>query len=138
MFRNLLDNAFSFSPPGGTITIRARRTGDMIRVAIEDEGPGIPESKLGAIFDRFYSERPPGEDFGKHSGLGLAISKQIVEAHHGSIRAENRYDRENRLHGARFMVDLPADHGGTTLGLDAPRRSKNDQDRATTDCGSLR
>ncbi|HVA14652.1 MAG TPA: stimulus-sensing domain-containing protein [Stellaceae bacterium] len=109
VFRNLLDNAISFSPPGGTITLRARRTGDMIRVAIEDEGPGIPEGKLGAIFDRFYSERPAGEDFGTHSGLGLAISKQIVEAHHGAIRAENRYDRDNRLQGARFIVDLPAD-----------------------------
>ena len=84
----------------------------MIRVAIEDAGPGIPEGKLGAIFDRFYSERPKGEDFGTHSGLGLAISKQIVEAHHGTIRAENRYDAENRLRGARFMVDLPADFGG--------------------------
>jgi two-component system sensor histidine kinase ChvG len=112
VFRNLLDNAVSFSPPGGTITVRARRTGDMIRVAIEDAGPGIPEGKLGAIFDRFYSERPKGEDFGTHSGLGLAISKQIVEAHHGTIRAENRYDGENRLRGARFMVDLPADFGG--------------------------
>jgi two-component system, OmpR family, sensor histidine kinase ChvG len=112
VFRNLLDNAISFSPPGGTITVRARRTGDMIRVAIEDAGPGIPEGKLGAIFDRFYSERPKGEDFGTHSGLGLAISKQIVEAHHGTIRAENRYDGENRLRGARFMVDLPADFGG--------------------------
>jgi two-component system, OmpR family, sensor histidine kinase ChvG len=112
VFRNLLDNAISFSPPGGTITVRARRTGDMIRVAIEDSGPGIPEGKLGAIFDRFYSERPKGEDFGTHSGLGLAISKQIIEAHHGTIRAENRYDGENRLHGARFMVDLPADFGG--------------------------
>lgn len=111
VFRNLLDNAISFSPPGGTIAIRARRSGDMIRVAVEDEGPGIPEGKLGAIFDRFYSERPAGEDFGTHSGLGLAISKQIVEAHHGAIRAENRYDGDNRLHGARFMVDLPADFG---------------------------
>jgi two-component system sensor histidine kinase ChvG len=111
VFRNLLDNAISFSPPGGTITVRARRTGDMIRVAVEDAGPGIPEGKLGAIFDRFYSERPKGEDFGTHSGLGLAISKQIAEAHHGTIRAENRYDGENRLRGARFMVDLPADFG---------------------------
>ncbi len=114
VFRNLLDNAISFSPPGGTITVRARRTGDMIRVAVEDSGAGIPEGKLGAIFDRFYSERPKGEDFGTHSGLGLAISKQIIEAHHGTIRAENRYDGENRLRGARFMVDLPADFGGSS------------------------
>jgi two-component system sensor histidine kinase ChvG len=112
VFRNLLDNAISFSPPGGTITVRARRTGDKIRVAVDDSGPGVPEGKLNAIFDRFYSERPKGEDFGTHSGLGLAISKQIVEAHRGAIRAENRYDAENRLRGARFMVDLPADFGG--------------------------
>lgn len=111
VFRNLIDNAISFSPPSGVITMRARRSGDMIRVAIEDEGPGIPESKLSAIFDRFYSERPANEDFGTHSGLGLAISKQIVEAHQGAIRAENRYDTENRLRGARFLVDLPADFG---------------------------
>ena len=109
VFRNLLDNAISFSPPGGTITVRVRRAGDMIRVAVEDEGPGIPDGKLAAIFDRFYSERPAGEHFGTHSGLGLAISKQIVEAHRGAIRAENRYDAENRLRGARFMVDLRAD-----------------------------
>ncbi|HLI21786.1 MAG TPA: stimulus-sensing domain-containing protein [Stellaceae bacterium] len=112
VFRNLLDNAISFSPPSGTITLRARRTGDIVRIAVEDEGPGIPEGKLNAVFDRFYSERPAGEDFGTHSGLGLAISKQIVEAHHGSIHAENRYDRDNRLHGARFIVDLPAELGG--------------------------
>ncbi|HEY3918659.1 MAG TPA: stimulus-sensing domain-containing protein [Stellaceae bacterium] len=111
VFRNLLDNAISFSPPGGTIAVRLRRAGDMIRIAVEDDGPGIPEGKLGAIFERFYSERPAGEDFGTHSGLGLAISKQIIEAHRGTIRAENRLDRDNRLHGARFMVDLPADSG---------------------------
>jgi two-component system sensor histidine kinase ChvG len=107
VFRNLIDNAVSFSPPGGTIMVRAGRTGDMIRVAVEDDGPGIPEGKLTAVFDRFYSERPAGEHFGIHSGLGLAISKQIVEAHHGVIRAENRHDRHGRLLGARFMVDLP-------------------------------
>jgi two-component system sensor histidine kinase ChvG len=108
VFRNLIDNAYSFSPPAGNIMVRARPTGDKVRVVVEDEGPGLPEGKLEAIFDRFYTERPAGEAFGTHSGLGLAIAKQIVEAHHGSIRAENRYDRDGRLLGARFIVDLPS------------------------------
>ena len=77
-------------------------------VTIEDEGPGIPEEKLTAIFDRFYSERPAGEKFGTHSGLGLSISKQIVEAHRGRIWAENRRDAEGAVCGARFSIRLPA------------------------------
>lgn len=109
VFRNLLDNAISFSPPGGVIAIRARRVGDMVQVTVEDDGPGIPEGKLAAIFDRFYSERPPGEAFGTHSGLGLAISKQILAAHHGSIRAENRHGRDGKPVGARFVVELPSE-----------------------------
>ena len=108
VFRNLITNAISFSPPGGTIRVAAERHGDFVRVAVEDEGPGIPEGKLGAIFDRFYTERPVGEKFGTHSGLGLSISKQIVEAHHGIIRAENRSDAQGRILGARFVVELPA------------------------------
>lgn len=109
VFRNLLDNAISFSPRGGVIAVRARRRGGMVRIVVEDEGPGIPPAKLEAIFDRFYSERPAGEAFGTHSGLGLAISKQVIEAHHGSIRAENRQDRDGVPFGARFIVELPAE-----------------------------
>ncbi len=109
VFRNLLDNAISFSPPGGTIAVRARRIGDRVRVTVEDEGPGIPEGKLAEIFSRFYTERPAGEAFGTHSGLGLAISKQIVEAHRGSIRAANNYDKTGNLLGAVFTVDLPSE-----------------------------
>ena len=108
VFRNLITNAISFSPPSGTIRVATEREGDFVRVTVEDEGPGIPESKLQAIFDRFYTERPAGEKFGTHSGLGLSISKQIVEAHHGTIRAENRRDAEGRVVGARFVVLLPA------------------------------
>jgi two-component system sensor histidine kinase ChvG len=108
VFRNLIANAISFSPPGGAIRIVAERQADKVRVAIEDDGPGLPEGKLQAIFERFYSERPAGEKFGTHSGLGLSISKQIVDAHHGSIRAENRRDAEGRVVGARFIVILPA------------------------------
>jgi len=78
-----------------------------VLVTVEDGGPGIPEDKLTAIFDRFYSERPAGEKFGIHSGLGLSISKQIVEAHRGQIRAENRYDPSGEVCGARFVIRLP-------------------------------
>ena len=107
VFRNLIANAISFSPPAAAIHIVARRDGDYVVVAIEDQGPGIPDGKLEAIFERFYSERPAGEKFGTHSGLGLSISKQIVEAHRGGIRAENRRDEGGRAIGARFIVRLP-------------------------------
>src|SRR5690625_2408946 len=103
VFRNLIANAISFSPSEGQIRLTARRDSGWITVTVEDEGPGIPAGKEDAIFDRFYSERPAGEKFGTHSGLGLSISRQIVEAHHGSIRAENRAEG-----GACFTVILPA------------------------------
>lgn len=107
VFRNLIANAISFSPPRGTIRILAVRREAVVEVCIEDEGPGIPEDKLEKIFERFYSERPSGEKFGTHSGLGLSISRQIVTAHGGSIRAENRRDAGGRVVGARFLVRLP-------------------------------
>jgi len=102
VFQNLISNALSFSPPGGVVTLRAVPTGGWVEVTCEDEGPGIPEGKLDAIFDRFYSERPKAEAFGGHSGLGLSISKQIVGAHQGTITAANRRDG-----GAVFTVRLP-------------------------------
>ncbi len=108
VFRNLVGNAMSFSPPGATITIRTAHTGRHIKVIIEDQGPGIPAGKESAIFSRFYSERPEGEKFGTHSGLGLSISKQIVEAHHGTIYAENIMSADKQIKGARFVVRLPA------------------------------
>ncbi len=107
VFRNLIGNAVSFSPKGGTIRLIGRRTGGMVEVAVEDEGPGIPEAKLEHIFERFYSERPQGEQFGTHSGLGLSISRQIVEALRGRIVAENRRDEKGAVIGARFVVRLP-------------------------------
>lgn len=107
VLRNLIGNAESFSPPGGTIWLRARETGTLIEIAVEDEGPGIPDHRLEAVFDRFYSERPQGEHFGKHSGLGLSISRQIIEALKGRISAENRRDEAGRVLGARFVVRLP-------------------------------
>ncbi len=107
VFRNLMGNAVSFSPPLGTVWIRARQTGAMMEFTVEDEGPGIPEAKLEGIFDRFYTERPTGESFGQHSGLGLSISRQIVEGLGGRISAENRRDESGKVVGARFVVRLP-------------------------------
>ena len=105
VFRNLIGNAVSFSPPAGVITVRAAVEGRMARIDVMDEGPGIPAGKETSIFERFYSERPVQEKFGTHSGLGLSISKQIVEAHHGSIVAMNRTDTGKS--GAQFTVRLP-------------------------------
>jgi two-component system sensor histidine kinase ChvG len=108
VFVNVIANAASFSPPDGEIHIRAGADGRAVLVSVEDQGPGIPEDKLTAIFDRFYTERPAGEKFGTHSGLGLSISKQIVEAHRGRIWAENRTDATGAVCGARFLIRLPA------------------------------
>jgi two-component system sensor histidine kinase ChvG len=107
VLRNLLGNAESFSPAGGRIFVRAKETGAMVEIAVEDEGPGIPDGNLEHVFDRFYSERPAGEKFGRHSGLGLSISRQIVEALGGRISAENRRDEAGNVLGARFVVRLP-------------------------------
>jgi len=107
VLRNLIGNAISFSPPEANIYLRGRETGGIIELAVEDEGPGIPDGKLDDIFDRFYSERPQSEQFGSHSGLGLSISRQIVEAHQGRISAENRRDDDGAIIGARFVIRLP-------------------------------
>ena len=109
---NLIDNAKSFSPPDGTIRISARREGNDVVMAVEDDGPGIPDDNLGRIFERFYTDRTTNADlnnaeFGQNSGLGLSISEQIVKAHRGSIRAENRMEG-GICKGARFIVRLPA------------------------------
>lgn len=108
VFRNLVGNALSFSPENGKVTVRGRPTGAVVEVTVEDEGPGIPDHKLESIFERFYSERPTGERFGQHSGLGLSISRQIVEGLRGRISAENRRDADGKVMGARFVVRLPA------------------------------
>ncbi|MEQ8695043.1 MAG: HAMP domain-containing sensor histidine kinase, partial [Bauldia litoralis] len=106
VFGNLVSNAESFSPPDGVITISATPAKDHVLVIIEDQGPGIPESKLADIFQRFYTERPSGEAFGQHSGLGLSISKQIIEALGGTITAENVYGADGKVRGARFLIAL--------------------------------
>jgi len=102
VFANLVDNAVSFSPPGGTVTVAISTEGEAIRVTVTDEGPGIT-GDVSRIFQRFYTDRPEAESFGNHSGLGLSISKQIIEAHKGRIRAQNRTDRS----GAIFTIVLP-------------------------------
>lgn len=109
VFSNLVDNALSFSPEDGIVEINAHQDGAYWIVEICDQGPGIPENKIETIFDRFYSERPDGERFGQHSGLGLSISKQIIEAHRGHIYAENIYNDKNQKAGARFIVVLKAE-----------------------------
>ncbi|MFT8462470.1 ATP-binding protein [Acetobacter persici] len=107
VLRNLIGNAISFSPPNGRILLEAVPAGNMVALSVSDEGPGIPQAKLDSIFDRFYSERPKEEHFGQHSGLGLSISRQIVDALHGTISVENRHDAEGHVAGARFTVRLP-------------------------------
>lgn len=108
VFLNLIDNAVSFSPPRGVIRVRLEAGADVVQVFVDDDGPGLPPAKLAAIFDRFYSERPPGEAFGLHSGLGLNIARRIVEAHGGSLDAENRAGAApDSVAGARFVVRLP-------------------------------
>ncbi|MDF7673621.1 ATP-binding protein [Acetobacteraceae bacterium ESL0709] len=127
VLRNLIGNALSFSPPGGVVAIYVRKANALqgiepeqkicqcgyIEIIIEDEGPGIPPDKLDTIFERFYSERPESEAFGQHSGLGLAISRQIIHALNGEIYAENRMGirkdtgKEGVL-GARFIICLPS------------------------------
>jgi two-component system sensor histidine kinase ChvG len=104
-FENLIDNAISFSPPGGLIELAAVRVDDRVRVRIDDEGPGVPKDAREAIFNRFHSVRPESEDFGRHSGLGLAIARAIVEGHDGEIVVQ---DRDDAPSGARFTISLPA------------------------------
>ncbi len=100
---NLVDNAISFSPDGGLVEIRASADGDQVKISVEDQGTGVPEEAREAIFNRFHSIRPEA-DFGRHSGLGLAIARAIVEGHGGRIEVGDR--RDGRA-GARFVVRLP-------------------------------
>lgn len=110
VFVNLISNAVSFCEEGDAVRVWARRRENRVLVVVEDTGPGIPEQALTKVFKRFYSERPVAQ-FGDHSGLGLAISKQIVEAHGGVIWAENirptTVDATSEPLGARFVVGLP-------------------------------
>ncbi len=118
VFRNLIDNARSFSTLSasgmvegggevGEVRVRLSRAGRDIVASVEDDGPGIPPENLETVFERFYTARPKGAAFGGHSGLGLSIARQIIEAHGGEIRAENRTGADGRVLGARFVVTLP-------------------------------
>ncbi len=121
VINNLIDNARSFSPPDGKVRVTCRRSGPEILITVDDDGPGIRSDAIEKIFERFYTDRPQ-QNFGQNSGLGLSISKQIVEAHDGRLSAQNRvapvdpcYDPksddqavEERILGARFVVRLPA------------------------------
>ena len=103
VLRNLIDNAISFSPDGGRVTLALASRGDQVELAVSDQGPGVPTANRRDIFRRFYSERPEGEDFGRHSGLGLSIAGAIVVAHGGQITVEDAPGG-----GALFRVLLPA------------------------------
>ncbi|HUO22040.1 MAG TPA: stimulus-sensing domain-containing protein [Caulobacteraceae bacterium] len=107
VFRNLIDNARSFSQPDGEVRVRLWRGLREVLVAVEDDGPGIPEENLETVFQRFYTSRPKGAAFGSNSGLGLSIARQIVTAYRGRIWAENRKDVDGTTLGARFVVSLP-------------------------------
>ncbi|WP_442881190.1 stimulus-sensing domain-containing protein [Bosea sp. (in: a-proteobacteria)] len=109
---NLIENARSFSPPDKPVRVKLSRVAGDVLITVEDDGPGIPPHALERVFERFYTDRPE-HGFGQNSGLGLSISRQIIEAHRGAIRAENRYESaqsegEDKRLGARFVVRLPA------------------------------
>lgn len=127
---NLVDNAISFSPEGHAVTIYLRRTGPNVELAVEDEGPGIPDDRREIIFDRFYTDRPDTEVVrGKNSGLGLSISREIIRAHGGEISAENRdatAPSSDRRSGARFVVRLPGRVLPARAGMAGVRRPSSD------------
>jgi two-component system sensor histidine kinase ChvG len=108
VFRNLIDNARSFSPPGGEVRVTVSRERNMAVIKVDDDGPGMPPENLETVFERFYTSRPKGAAFGGASGLGLSIARQIVAAHGGAIHAENRTDTGGMVTGARFIVAIPA------------------------------
>ncbi|SBW14937.1 sensor histidine kinase [Brucella sp. 10RB9215] len=108
---NLIENARSFVPDDtGRIVVTLTGEGNRLRILVEDNGPGIPIENIECIFERFYTDRPASEAFGQNSGLGLSISRQIIEAHGGTLTAENITDpdKPDIFKGARFIVDLPA------------------------------
>jgi two-component system sensor histidine kinase ChvG len=104
VLRNLIDNAISFSPRPGMVIVSAETAPGRVFLKVEDQGPGVPPENRRDVFQRFYSQRPQAEDFGRHSGLGLSIAGSIVEAHGGSIRVD-----DGAVGGAVFTVELPAE-----------------------------
>lgn len=107
VFRNLIDNARSFSPKDGEVRVSVIAEKARVLVEVEDDGPGIPPHNLETVFERFYTSRPKGAAFGGNSGLGLSIARQITLAHGGTLVAHNRTDETGKVVGARFEVSLP-------------------------------
>lgn len=112
VLRNLIDNAVTFSQDDGevriAVSLRTETDKEWVVIYVEDDGPGIPPDNLETVFDRFYTQRPKGAQFGNHSGLGLAICRQIITAHKGHIFAQNRLsEKEGLIVGARFIVEVP-------------------------------
>jgi two-component system sensor histidine kinase ChvG len=107
VFRNLIDNARSFSPPGGEVVVAIQRAAGRVLATVSDSGPGIPAENLETIFERFYTSRPKGAAFGGNSGLGLSIARQIAEAHGGTLQAQNRIGEAGEVLGAVFLLVLP-------------------------------
>ena len=105
VIENLLDNAVSFSPAQGEVSVILTRDDERVVMTVLDQGPGIPPEARDKVFDRFHSLRPAEEDFGSHSGLGLAIARTVAEAHEGSLTATDRPDGRP---GACLVLDLPA------------------------------
>lgn len=107
IFRNLIDNARSFSPPGAEVLVALVKVRDTLVVSVTDSGPGIPPDNLETVFQRFYTSRPKGSAFGGNSGLGLSIARQIAEAHGGALIAKNRVAEDGQVVGAMFLLSLP-------------------------------
>ncbi len=135
VLRNLIDNALTFSPVDGEVRIKAEIESvgerERIIITVDDDGPGIPEGNLETVFDRFYTERPKGARFGSHSGLGLAICRQIITAHKGTIYAENRQSVANGdIQGARFVVNVPRQTRGGGPQMSKRKQKKIDAKKA--------
>ncbi|MDZ4738399.1 MAG: stimulus-sensing domain-containing protein [Alphaproteobacteria bacterium] len=107
VLRNVIENAISFSPAGGEIHISVKAARGHAVIWVDDQGTGIPEENLEVIFRRFYTSRPLSHGFGKNSGLGLSISRQIIEVHDGKISASNLRGEDGTITGARFIIELP-------------------------------
>jgi two-component system sensor histidine kinase ChvG len=107
IFRNLIDNARSFSPPDQDVLVALGKARNTVIATVSDSGPGIPPENIETIFQRFYTSRPKGRAFGGNSGLGLSIARQIAEAHGGRLVAKNRVTDDGRVIGAVFLLTLP-------------------------------
>ncbi len=135
VLRNLIDNAYTFSDVDGEIrldmSVKMSEGRERVVITVDDDGPGIPADNLDTIFDRFYTQRPKGSQFGSHSGLGLAICRQIITAHKGRIWAENRQSAANgQVEGARFIIDIPRQTQGGGPHMSKRKRKTKDLKKA--------